>query len=312
MSHEELTGVNNQDLKQMYSSYYAPLFHLAYHMLGSTAEAEDAVHDVFMTLNRDESRITLQDSWKSYLWKMTTNRCIDILKSARVKREQYTGPWLPEPLNEDSKLDQSESPLQRVVLREQLSYSLLVLMDRLTPYERCVFLLKEVYGYTYNEVANITNKTEANCRQLLSRAKKKLNLRQEHVDTENIEVTTTGKEQKQWIHQFFSAIEKNDIEALKRICMEDIKLYADGGGKVPAATRPVEGLERVSILLLAVANKQLHAFETEIRTINGQQGLVLKNQEKTVTHVICFDVFEQKLQTIYVQMNPQKLKNFNR
>ncbi|WP_199617028.1 RNA polymerase sigma-70 factor [Paenibacillus alkalitolerans] len=284
------------DLELLYKQYYPLLFSIAYRMLGSVADAEDLAHDVILQAEPlDADNIT---NMKAYLTKMAANRCLNLLKSSRKNREVYTGPWLPEPqvsLHE-------ESPLETVVKNETISYALLVLMEQLTPVERAVFVLREAFEYEYGEIAEILEKSEANCRKIYSRVKKKL---QPGVP----QLSRSAEHMDRLVKKFIDASKTGNFSDFIGMLTDDAVLISDGGGKVLAAINPIVSKERVAAFLEGLASKG--GFQGDIRPafVSGQSGIV-HIKDGRPDKVICFDLDESRkhVNLIYLVRNPDKLK----
>jgi RNA polymerase sigma-70 factor (TIGR02957 family) len=280
----------------LYEKYKALLFTLAYQLTGSVADAEDAVQDVFMKiykLNLDH----LQEP-KAYLCKMVTNRCLDLLKSAQRRREQYYGPWLPEPVPTPDG-DSFES----VIRSDLLSYAMLVLLERLSPSERTVFVLREALCFDYPTIAEFVDKSETNCRKLMSRAREKMGISEE----EPIRAEPAGEE---WVQRFIMALAQNNVNSVLALLAEDVVLISDGGGKTFAAAHPIETPERVARFLLGVIQKVSHYGEDvqiELTPLNGQIGLIVRTNGVTQTAVL-MHVENNAICNLYFVRNPDKLQ----
>jgi RNA polymerase sigma-70 factor, ECF subfamily len=210
------------------------LFSIAYRMLGSASEAEDIVQEAFLRYHRETAAGTEIDSPKSYLSAITTRLCIDHLRSARVRRESYVGTWLPEPLLTDEESDAA----RQAETADSLSMGFLVLLESLTPVERAVFLLREVFEYEYEEIASVVGKSEENCRQIAVRAR-----RQVQAGRPRFEASKAQREE--LAHRFFQAVVEGDVEGLVGMLAADVVVYADGGGKAAAFPRPIHGRDKV-------------------------------------------------------------------
>ena len=279
---------------EVYQQYKPLLFSIGYRMLGSVVEAEDLVHETFLRAYQvEEDKI---ENVKAYLCKMMTNRCIDNLRSSRYKREDYVGPWNPEPLllEEEHKLDPSEVILQK----EGLSIAFLRMMEHLAPDERAVLLLREVFDFSYSEIANVLEKKEENCRKIFSRAKQKVaRIEGESLNYEN---------NKSIINRFIRAFEQQHMNILLELLSENVTLYSDGGGKVRAAIRPLHSLSNVLAFLYGIAKKTSADYYFEIRNVNGQPAMI--NYMNSKLHsVISFYIQNDKIEELYITMNPEKL-----
>ncbi|WP_341278077.1 sigma-70 family RNA polymerase sigma factor [Paenibacillus sp. FSL H8-0537] len=287
---------------EWYADYKSLLSSLAYKLLGSRQEADDVVQDVFVTLQSAEPYPL--SNVKAYLCKMTVNRCMNVLQSARHKREAYIGEWLPEPWSGNY----GDEPLEQLARRETISYAMLVMLEHLSPLERAVFVLREGYGYGYDELAELVGKSEANCRKILSRAKQALDLYrqlpQSHAEERELTVDAAALE------PFVAAFEQADIGKLLALMRQDAVLITDGGGKVTAVRRPVISARRAVILLRRMSTHSLHAASLSVSIINGQPALVFR-REKAVQAVICLEWVHteagSRIKRIYTMYNPDKL-----
>jgi RNA polymerase sigma-70 factor (TIGR02957 family) len=235
------------------------MFSIAYRMLGSVAEAEDVVQDAFLRMHKTETDGAVIESAEAFATTVTTRLAIDALRSARKQREQYVGPWLPEPLLADDNAD----PAHRIDMDETVSTAFLVLLETLNPIERAVFILREVFGYDYAEVAEVVQKSEANCRQILVRARQALDARRPRFDPDR-------DRQSELSQRFLAAANAGDVEALKRALAHDVMFVGDGGGKAPAVRQPIHGALRVARFLVSLATQaqELH-MDIELVTANG-------------------------------------------
>lgn len=284
-------------VEALYQTYKGLLFGLAYQMTGSAADAEDVVQDVFLKVH-DVSWDQVGEP-KAYLCKMTTNRCLDLLKSARKKRELYTGPWLPEPVAA-TYIDSYESVLQK----DLLSYAMLVLLEKLSPGERAVFVLREAFGFEYHEIAELVGKSEANCRKIISRAKGKMGLEPDDP------IATSEKElSPEWLGKFLSALEECKVDTLLSLLDKDAVLLTDGGGKVSAALHPIRSAERIAQFLVGLQRKfYAHRnLQPELVSMSGQTGLVFREGGKPET-VVLFAFHNGVADRLYFVRNPEKLQ----
>ncbi len=285
------------ELKDLYSGYQPLLFSIAYRMLGSVSDAEDIVHDVYLQIS--EKTIEQVENKKAYLCKMVTNRCIDYFKSARYKREVYIGPWLPEPL-----ILKDNDPISEVMNQEALSFAFLLLLEKLNPIERAIFILREVLGYDYKEVSQIVDRSEPNCRKILSRVKKQFPLKE----------VSTGKPEpknKETIQAFVSALYQGNIQKLEELLVKEVTLYSDGGGNVYAALKPVISNDLVTRFVLNIMKQNHHADEpavVKMVNVNGELGLLVRGKDNILT-VISFHVKNDQITDIYIVRNPEKLKH---
>jgi RNA polymerase sigma-70 factor (ECF subfamily) len=292
MSERDISDNHPPQESDGFSAYRSLLFAIAYRMLGSVMDAEDIVQDAFLRWQQhDPSRVS---SPKSYLTATVTNLCIDHLRLARVQREQYVGPWVPEPLI----ADEDSVDADPVVLAESLSLAFLSLLEHLSPVERAVFLLHEVFGYPFDEIAAIVGKSNANCRQIAQRARKRLH-------GSRPRFTPVREEHERLTHQFMDACLSGDLSAFLAILADDVTLYADGGGKVTAARRPVYGGDRVARFLVGICTNAPPSVAVQLVPVNGQLALVCE-AEGHLASVFTLDVMDGHIQTIRVILNPEK------
>ncbi|WP_307471935.1 RNA polymerase sigma-70 factor [Paenibacillus harenae] len=284
-------------MQALYNQYKGLLFKLAYQLTGSVSDAEDVVQDVFLKIH-DVPPEKLAEP-KAYLCKMVTNRCRDLQKSARRKREQYYGEWLPEPF-----LSPEEDVMESVVRDDLLSYAMLVLLERLSPTERTVFVLREAFGFEFLEIAELVDKSEVNCRKLLSRARTKMGISAG-------ELVHSEEANHEWVHGFMAALKQGNMNQILSMLDQDVVLVSDGGGKVTAADEPIVTGELVARFLLGPvrqASMVEGAAVIEIGQINGQPSLILRSSEGIHT-VAMLQIEENKIQNLYFIRNPDKLKH---
>jgi RNA polymerase sigma-70 factor (ECF subfamily) len=275
------------------------LFSLAYRMTGSVADSEDVVSEAYLRLRRAESAGTQVGSLRAYLSSVVTRLSIDHLRSARARRETYVGPWLPEPLVEAD----GAPDFERVELADTLSMAFLVLLETLTPTERAVFLLHDVFGYEYPQIAVMLDKTEAHCRQLLSRARRRVEARRPRFDA-------SRHQREQLATRFFAALESGDLEPLVTMLAADVVAYADGGGNGPSLPRPVNGRDKVLRLLTAVS-EGLREFGLRLRrvSVNGQPGALVLDADGRLVNVVGLDILDGAVQTVHAVVNPDKIRH---
>lgn len=285
--------ISNEDYRQ----FKPLLFSIGYRMLGSIADAEDIVQEAFLKAYQiDEQNI---ENKKAYLCKIVTNRCLDELKSARHKREQYIGPWNPVPLLLENTND--FDPAEFALKREGLSMAYLRMMEHLAPDERAVLLLREVFNFSYAEIANCIDKKEDNCRKILSRAKQRIS----SIENESLDYDRN----KNIINRFIQAFETQNSDALLELISENVTLYSDGGGKVRAAIRPIISLPNVLALLYGVINKAPEDFYFEVKNVNGQPAIIIY-MNNTIQSIMSFYIDHEKIIEMYITMNPDKLPIF--
>jgi RNA polymerase sigma-70 factor (ECF subfamily) len=249
--------------EKIFQEYKPLLFSIAYSMLGSIMDAEDCMQEAFLQWYTADQHETI-DNPKAYLCTLVTRRCIDRLRAAHTQRETYVGLWLPEPLVETA------DPSYLSELTESLSMAFLLLMEHLSPVERAVFLLRQVFDYDYKEIATIVGKSAENCRQIMHRARRHLPTRR------NLTQQTPPAQQQQVFRQFLQASINGNMDELLHMLADEIVLHTDSGGKVSAARNPIYGANRVAHYLLGLKQKFLALFKLAVRpvTINGQPGLI--------------------------------------
>ncbi|MFJ1996776.1 RNA polymerase sigma-70 factor [Streptomyces asiaticus] len=270
------------------------LFSIAYRILGSVSEAEDAVQETWLRFDGSATRPT---STKAYLSATVTRVSIDVLRSARVRREEYVGPWFPEPLLSDPYQD----PARAVELADSVSMAALLLLERLSPLERAVFVLREVFGFGFDEIATAVERSEAACRQLLVRARR-------HMRDGRPRFAADRRERQELATRFFDALKDGDVGGLRKLLAADVRLVGDGGGKAPQLARAVVGAENVARLLGGVFPRLLRIdVSLEPREVNGQPGAIFRDRDGRVLHTLVLDVLDGQIQTIRTVVNPDKL-----
>ncbi|MGW1003683.1 RNA polymerase sigma-70 factor [Streptomyces sp. NPDC002520] len=270
------------------------LFSIAYRILGSVAEAEDAVQETWLRFDRSSTRPT---STKAFLSATITRISIDVLRLARVRREEYVGPWFPEPLLSDP----YEDPARAVELADSVSMAALLLLERLSPLERAVFVLREVFAFGFDGVAASVGRSEAACRQLLVRARR-------HMEAGRPRFEADGQEREKLAARFFDALKEGDVGGLQDLLAADVQLVGDGGGKAPQLARAVLGADNVARMLAAVFPWLIRIDVTiEPHEVNGQPGAVFRDRAGKVLHALVLDVFDARIRTIRVVINPDKL-----
>jgi RNA polymerase sigma-70 factor, ECF subfamily len=275
------------------------LFSIAYRMVGSASEAEDIVQEAFLRFHRESSRGTNIESPKAWLSAVTTRLAINHVKSARVRRENYVGTWLPEPLITET---QAEG-LRHAETADSLSMAFLILLESLGPVERAVFLLREVFEYGYDEIAEIVGKSEDNCRQIFARARKQ-------IDAKKPRFEASRQKRKELAERFFDAVLAGDTDGLVNLLAADVVAYGDGGGKAPALPQPVYGKENVARLLLR-GGKRVQVSSVRRVEVNGQPGALLLNAEGRTVIVVSLDIVDGQVQTVRAVSNPDKLRHLD-
>ena len=270
------------------------LFSIAYRILGSVSEAEDAVQETWL---RYAASPTQPTSTKAFLSATVTRISIDILRSARVRREEYVGQWFPEPLL----IDPYQDPERSAELADSVSMAALLLLERLSPLERAVFVLREVFGFGFPEIASAVGRSEAACRQLAVRARR-------HMDTGRPRFEADRREREKLAARFFDALREGDVDGLRELLAADAQLVGDGGGKAPALARSIIGGEKVARVLASIFPWLVRIEVTlEPREVNGQPGAIFRDRDGKVLNTIALDVLGGQIQTIRSVQNPDKL-----
>ena len=283
------------------AAYRPLLFSIAYGMTGSVGDAEDIVQDAFVGLTRARRAGTTIADPKAYLTTAVTRLGINYLSSARVRRETYVGDWLPEPV-----VVPADGPAEHAELADSLSMAFLVLLEALSPVERAVFMLREVFGYGYPEVARITGKTEVNCRQIFARARRQIAAGGPVRDS--APAPARRAEGEELARRFFEAAAGGDMDALLGMLAPDVVLHADGGGKAQAIGKPLAGRQRVMRLLVGLLRRgRTLGASLRLAWVNGQPGAVMSDAEGRVVGVVELDVADGVVQAIRAVANPDKL-----
>jgi RNA polymerase sigma-70 factor (ECF subfamily) len=286
-------------MKDQFHTVRPLMFSIAYRMLGRVAEAEDVVQEAFLRLQRAVNEGVIVESPKAYLSTVTTRIAMDQLSSARVRRESYVGSWLPEPV-----VDEGEPAAARdVEMAESLSMAFLRVLETLSPIERAVYLLREVFDYGYDEIAQIVQKTEDNCRQIFARAKR-------HIESGKPRFETSREKRDELARRFFDACQQGDLDGLVHVLAADAVFYGDGGGKVTATLHPVHGRDRVSRLLqgLFIKGKALGG-RVRRADVNGQPGAMLLDQQDRLIAVMELDIVDDAVLSVCTVVNPDKLRH---
>ena len=280
------------------------LFSIAYRMIGSVSEAEDIVQEAFLRYHRALENGEEVQSPKAYLSTVTTRLAIDHMRSARARREEYVGPWLPEPLLAD---DHAPDPAAQAELADSLSLAFLTLLERLSPVERAAFLLREVFDYPYDEIAGVIDRSEDNARQLVSRARR-------HVDEERPRFDVTRQEHEELTERFLEAAQGGDTEGLLELLAADVVAYADGGGKAQAPRKPIHGRDRVARFIVGIARPErgIANVITEIVDVNERPGRLFRDPDGTPVAVLSLDVADGQVQGVRIVANPEKLAHLAR
>jgi RNA polymerase sigma-70 factor (ECF subfamily) len=270
------------------------LFSIAYRILGSVSEAEDAVQETWV---RYESSSTQPTSAKAFLSAAVTRISIDILRSARVRREEYVGQWFPEPLLTDPYQD----PERSAELADSVSMAALLLLERLSPLERAVFVLREVFGFGFPEVASAVGRSEAACRQLAVRSRR-------HMDAGRPRFEADRRERENLAARFFGAFREGDVDGLRELLAADVQMVADGGGKAPALARNIIGAGKVARVLASIFPWLVRIDVTvQPHQVNGQPGAIFRDRDGKVLNTLALDILDGQIQTIRSVSNPDKL-----
>ncbi|OMF71457.1 sigma-70 family RNA polymerase sigma factor [Paenibacillus glucanolyticus] len=289
-------------LDQIYAQYKPMMFGLAYRMLGNTADAEDIVQDVFSHFMGLDRGVIVNE--KAYLAKMTTNRCINLLKSSKRQRETYTGPWLPEPMPDYDMLTRAD-PAER---RENIGYAYLVLLQRLTPLERAIYIAKETLGLEYEVIAEMLGKTEVSCRKTFSRARQKMGPARE--DPAGAGPRTEMQER--FVEAFLRASDMGQFKPLLSLLKEEVTLLSDGGGKTRAALNPILGVKRVCAFFEGLYAKGSFREGFEPVSVNGEPGLLLRRDGRvSMVLTVDWEPDLSRIRQIFLVVNPDKLRLFN-
>jgi RNA polymerase sigma-70 factor (TIGR02957 family) len=275
-------------------------FAIAYRMLGSVAEAEDVVQEALLRLHRAEAAGERIESPRAYLSTVVTRLAIDQLRSARVRRETYVGEWLPEPLL----VSEEEDPARHAEVADSLSLAFLVLLESLTPEQRAVFLLREVFDYPYEHIAEIVGKSQPAVRQLAVRAR-------QQVEERRVRFDASREQRDELADRFFAATQEGDLEGLEALLAEDVELHGDGGGKAPALARALFGRSRVAKTLRNWSRTAGRIPGISIRRVdvNGQPGAMFLDSQGRLINVMSIDVADGQIQGIRSIVNPDKLRH---
>ena len=270
------------------------LFAIAYRILGSVSEAEDAVQETWL---RYESSPTTPDSPKAFLSAVVTRVAIDVLRSARVRREKYVGQWFPEPLVADL----YEDPARSAELADSISTAALLLLERLSALERAVFVLREVFGFSFPEIASAVGRSEEACRQLAVRARR-------HMDAGRPRFEADRRARQQLASRFFDALREGDVDGLRELLAADVQMVGDSGGKAPQWGKGVFGVDKVS-RVLAMILPWLNEIDVtcEPHDVNGQPGAIFRDRDDKVLNIWTLDISNGQIQAIRAVLNPDKL-----
>lgn len=270
------------------------MFAIAYRILGSVSEAEDAVRETWL---RYEATPTQPASTKAFLSAVVARISIDVLRSARSQREEYVGQWLPEPLLTDP----YEDPERSAELADSVSTAALLRLERLSPLERAVFVLREVFGFGFPEIASVVGRSEAACRQLAVGARRHMNAGRPRFDADR-------REREKLAERFFDALSKGDVEGLQELLAAGVQVVGDGGGKAPHLGRIIYGAEKVARVLTSTFKVLVQVEVTlERHEVNGQPGAIFRDRNGRILNTLALDILDGRIQTISSVINPDKL-----
>jgi RNA polymerase sigma-70 factor (ECF subfamily) len=289
---------------QQFTELRPLLFSIAYRMLGSVSDAEDVVQDAYLRYHaavEDGARI---ESAEAYLSAVTTRLAIDVLRSARVRRETYVGQWLPEPLLADRAVP---DPGEQSADTESLSMAFLLVLERLGPVERAVFLLHDVFGYDFAEIADIVGKSETNCRQVAVRARK-------HVAAHRPRFEPSREQRDRLADRFIAALVDGDVAGLVEVLAEDVTVTGDGGGVSPSWPRAIVGRAKVARLMAALGGhlSRLPGAGVERLEVNGQPGAIVRDASGAVISVFSLEIADGAVQTVRSVISRDKLRHLGR
>jgi RNA polymerase sigma-70 factor (ECF subfamily) len=285
-------------VQELYTELRPGAFAIAYRMLGSVSEAEDVVQEGLLRLHRALQDGQPLESPRAYLSTVVARLAIDHLRSARVRRETYAGEWLPEPIITDS----TDDPAQQAEMADSLSLAFLVLLESLSPEQRAVLLLHDVFDYDYSQVAEIIGKSQDNVRQLATRARR-------HIEQARPRFQTTREQRDELARRFFAAAQEGDLAGLEALLAHDVELTADGGGKVPALARPLRGRNRVARTLVngIRAATRIPGVHLRPAEVNRSPGALLLDGSERLIGVMALDIGRGQIQGISAIANPDKL-----
>jgi RNA polymerase sigma-70 factor, ECF subfamily len=290
---------DDDELARTYTELRPLLFSIAYRMLGSVSDAEDVVQESFVRYRRALDDGVVVESERPYLASIATRLALDHLKSARVQRETYVGMWLPEPLLADPMPDVSA----HAEIADSLSMAFLVLLETLSPTERAVFLLREVFAYEFDEIATVIDKSPDNCRQLLVRARK-------HVDERRPRYEASSEQKRELADRFFAAIDGGDVAGLQAMLAADVSFSGDGGGKAPAAARAVVGVDKVVRFMIGLGRLGVEmGMVSRPVEVNGEPGVLFTTVDGQILSVLSLDILDGRVQAIHAVVNPDKLRH---
>ncbi len=288
--------MNQTQVVNQFQEHRPLLFNIAYRMLGTAMEAEDMVQETYLRWR--EVEFSQVENPRAFLTTIVTRLAIDHLRSAQVRRETYPGPWLPEPVFTSS----VAGPDDTVAMKESLSIAYLLMLERLSPTQRAAFVLHDLFDYDYAEVAAILETSEANSRQLVSRARSKM------AAEPQVPLLKAEEEEAELLQQFISASIQGDVEIILELLAPDVTLVADGGGKVPSAMAPLHGAEAVSRLMVGIGRMAAPGMYLRVLGLNGQNALAVYQPDGWLEMLYFPVVRDSRLQALYIMRNPDKLR----
>jgi len=288
------------DGPETFESLRPLLFAIAYRMLASVSDAEDVLQEAYLRYRRAVDDGVEIASLKAYLSTIVTRLALDHAKSAQQRREEYVGVWLPTPLLGD---DGADDPAARAELADSLSMAFLLVLERLNPVERAVFLLHDVFGYGHDEIASIVEVSPANSRQIAARARRR-------VQAERPRFESSPEERDRLAQRFFAAVTEGDVDGLVQVLADDVVTYGDGGGKAPQWAGPIAGAERVARLFAGLGQqaRELGVW-FDRRQVNGQPGVLVRDRDGAVVSVWVVEIADGAIQAIRSVINPDKLRH---
>lgn len=290
---------DDDELTRTYTELRPLLFSIAYRMLGSVSDAEDVVQESFVRYGRAIDDGVVVDSTRPYLASIATRLSLDHLKSARVQRETYVGMWLPEPLLADPMPDVAA----HAEIADSLSTAFLVLLETLSPTERAVFLLRDVFAYEFDEIATVVGKSSENCRQLLVRARK-------HIDERRPRYEASREQKRELAIRFFAAVESGDVTGLQTMLAADVTFTGDGGGKAPAVARAIVGVVNVARFMRGLGGLGAEmGMVSRPLDVNGEPGMIFTTDDGLILGVLSLDIADGQVQAIHAVINPDKLQH---
>jgi RNA polymerase sigma-70 factor, ECF subfamily len=297
--------IADDDAGLIFQSLRPLLFSIAYRMLGSVTEAEGIVQEAFLRYHRAVGDQGQPDSPKAYLSAVVTRLSIDQLRSARARRESYVGEWLPEPLltGPEPLGQRAADPAANAELADSLSMAFLLLLERLTPLERAVFVLHDVFSYSYDETAGIIGRSATSCRQLARRAR-------QHLEAGRPRFDVAARKRDELAERFFAAVGNGDMGGLLDLLAADVEVHGDSGGVPPSWPRPIVGREHVARLLAALGNQLLHLHgSVRLTEVNGQPGALALAPDGSLIGVLTIDIADGQVQTVRSVISRAKLRH---